>query len=132
MHAIALLDQINLIKIRSFDPLPYTLTKGSNEIPVQSREYIANKKTAYALAKHCKMLDERSPDSFFVWGFIRSCDCESKNLILIRLRSILQESKPAPSSVVVQQIFASVYEYFFLSNIVINEISPNVSFRSYY
>ena len=32
----------NLIKIRSFDPLPLIATKGSNEIPVQSREYLAS------------------------------------------------------------------------------------------
>ena len=41
---------INLIKIRSFDPLPKIATKGSNETPVQSREYLANQKTAYASA----------------------------------------------------------------------------------
>ena len=40
----------NLIEIRSFDPLPQIATKGSNEIPVQSREYLANQKKAYALA----------------------------------------------------------------------------------
>ena len=41
---------LNLIKIRSFDPLPKIATKGSNEIPLQSREYLANQETAYASA----------------------------------------------------------------------------------
>ena len=43
-------DESNLIKIRSFDPLPWIATKGSNEIPVQSHEYLTNQKTAYASA----------------------------------------------------------------------------------
>ena len=41
---------VNLIKILSFDPLPWIATKGSNETPVQSREYYANQKTSYAWA----------------------------------------------------------------------------------
>ena len=40
----------NLIEIRSFDLFPYIATKGSTETPVQSREYLANQKTAYASA----------------------------------------------------------------------------------
>ena len=40
----------NLIKIRSFDTLPQIATKGSNEILVQSCEYLINQKTAFALA----------------------------------------------------------------------------------
>ena len=49
-HQNIFIGKINLIKIRSFDPLPQIATKGSNEIPVQSREYLANQKTAYASA----------------------------------------------------------------------------------
>ena len=40
----------NLIKIRSSDLIPDIATKGSNEIPVQSCEYVANQKTAYTMA----------------------------------------------------------------------------------
>ena len=42
-----------LIKIRSFDPLPYIATRGSKEIPVQSCKSVANQKTACASAYHC-------------------------------------------------------------------------------